>query len=205
MRKYFSLNRAEKTVLIVGIIGLLAITGIGYLKTQLSDSEAYVPKELETDTDCKVKNDNFLVQKGTKLNTNSENYLDGDDVYKKNFKIDLSKVNVNTLGSYAASATFEDTVLNFKITVVENVNPVITVKNPSFAFVIEGNSQIKEVMDYAAVTAVDALGNNITTSITGWGDKFPEKDQTIVYNLKVTDKYGNTATKDISVAYTILR
>ena len=113
----------------------------------------------------------------------------------------LSAVDVTTPGTYQAVASLQKERVSFAIKVVENAKPVIQAAHADFQFVIESNSTMQEVRDYAGVTAADASGNDLSALITGWDEELPVEAKTVTYQLSVEDAQGQRAKKSVRVQY----
>lgn len=75
------------------------------------------------------------------------------------------------------------------------------VAHADFQFVIESNSTMQEVREYAGVTAVNASGNDLSASITGWDEELPAEAKTVTYQLSVKDAQGQSAKRSVRVQY----
>ena len=104
-------------------------------------------------------------------------------------------------GTYQAVASLQKERVSFAIKVVENAKPVIQAAHADFQFVIESNSTMQEVRDYAGVTAADASGNDLSALITGWDEELPVEAKTVTYQLSVEDAQGQRAKKSVRVQY----
>lgn len=201
MNKFISLNRVEKTVFVIGIISIIIIISAGVLKNQFSEHEVYVPKEVKTSEEITLIHDKFIVEKGSKVSTEIINYIDADESTINDVILDISSVNTNVIGSYNATIKSSRQTKKFTITVVQNINPTISISHPSFQFLVTPISTMDEVKAYADVKALDALGNDISSTITGWESGIPLENKIVVYTLKATDQYGHSASTTLNVEY----
>lgn len=201
MKKIMEFNKAEKVVFIIGIISILIIISAGMLKQQFTEKEVYVPKEIETSSEINLKHDKFVVAKESTLSTNIKDYINVEESAANDFTLDVSDVNMDVIGSYNAKIKSPKQTKEFTITVVKDVNPTLTVTHASFQFKVESKTTIEEIKEYAGVKALDALGNDISASITGWESSIPSQGKTVVYTLKALDQYGHSATTEVKVEY----
>ena len=118
-----------------------------------------------------AKKETFIIEQNAKLSQKAETYVNADSDVLKKVKLDLSAVDVTTPGTYQAVASLQKERVSFAIKVVENAKPVIQAAHADFQFVIESNSTMQEVRDYAGVTAADASGNDLSALITGWDEE----------------------------------
>lgn len=204
MKKLFTFSKEEKVVLFGGIIIIVLIIAGGLLKSKFIKEEPYVPKDLssmETRVDFALKEKKFTVKVGEKISEDASDYVTASDEEMSKVKLDLSKVDNTTPGTYSASAKLNKKKLSFKVEVKESAGPVFKATHENFQFIIETTSTMQEVIDYAGVTAVDAKGNDLTANITGWKDTLPSEASTVTYNLSVKDADGNKSEHAITVQY----
>ena len=199
MKKYFQFKKEEKAVLAIGILMIAVVLTAGLLKQKFVKAEAYVPlkEEQQSVNAIAAKKETFIIEQNAKLSQKAETYV---DVLKK-VKLDLSAVDVTTPGTYQAVASLQKERVSFAIKVVENAKPVIQAAHADFQFVIESNSTMQEVRDYAGVTAADASGNDLSALITGWDEELPVEAKTVTYQLSVEDAQGQRAKKSVRVQY----
>ena len=197
MKKYFQFKKEEKAVLAIGILMIAVVLTAGLLKQKFVKAEAYVPlkEEQQSVNAIAAKKETFIIEQNAKLSQKAET-----DVLKK-VKLDLSAVDVTTPGTYQAVASLQKERVSFAIKVVENAKPVIQAAHADFQFVIESNSTMQEVRDYADVTAADASGNDLSALITGWDEELPVEAKTVTYQLSVEDAQGQRAKKSVRVQY----
>lgn len=131
----------------------------------------------------------------------AETYVNADTDALKAVKLDLSAVDMTTPGTYQASASLHKERVTFAIKVVEKAKPLMKAAHEDFQFVIETDSTMQEVIEYAGVTAVDSSGNDISASITGWDMELPTVAKTVTYQLRVKDAQGQEAKKSVRVQY----
>ena len=148
-----------------------------------------------------AKKETFIIEQNAKLSQKAETYVNADSDVLKKVKLDLSAVDVTTPGTYQAVASLQKERVSFAIKVVENAKPVIQAAHADFQFVIESNSTMQEVRDYAGVTAADASGNDLSALITGWEEELPVEAKTVTYQLSVEDAQGQRAKKSVHVQY----
>ena len=186
MKKYFQFKKEEKAVLAIGILMIAVVLTAGLLKQKFVKAEAYVPlkEEQQSVNAIAAKKETFIIEQNAKLSQKAETYVNADSDVLKKVKLDLSAVDVS-----------------FAIKVVENAKPVIQAAHADFQFVIESNSTMQEVRDYAGVTAADASGNDLSALITGWDEELPVEAKTVTYQLSVEDAQGQRAKKSVRVQY----
>lgn len=204
MKKLFTFNKEEKVVLLTGIIIIVLIIVGGVLKSKFIKEEPYVPKDLsssEVADEFSLKQETFTIQAGEKISKSASKYVTANSDDLKKVKMDLSKVDTTTPGTYKATAKLDKETLSFTVEVVESVNPVFKVTHENFQFIIEASSTMEEVKTYAGVTATDAKGNDITANITGWKETLPTEASTVVYDLSVVDADGKKSEQKITVQY----
>lgn len=203
MKKYFQFKKEEKAVLAIGVLVIVIVLAAGLLKQKFVKAEIYVPlaEDIQTVNAIAAKKDIFAIELNGKLSQKAETYVNADSDVLKNVKLDLSAVDVTTPGTYQASATLQKETVTFKIKVVENAKPVIQAAHADFQFVIEADSTMQEVREYANVTAADASGNDLSAAITGWDEELPAEAKTVTYELSVKDAQGQSAKKSVRVQY----
>ena len=197
MKKYFQFKKEEKAVLAIGILMIAVVLTAGLLKQKFVKAEAYVPlkEEQQSVNAIAAKKETFIIEQNAKLSQKAETYVNADSDVLKKVKLDLSAVDVTTPGTYQAVASLQKERVSFAIKVVENAKPA------DFQFVIESNSTMQEVRDYAGVTAADASGNDLSALITGWDEELPVEAKTVTYQLSVEDAQGQRAKKSVRVQY----
>ena len=202
MKKYFQFKKEEKAVLAIGILMIAVVLTAGLLKQKFVKAEAYVPlkEEQQSVNAIAAKKETFIIEHA-KLSQKAETYVNADSDVLKKVKLDLSAVDVTTPGTYQAVASLQKERVSFAIKVVENAKPVIQAAHADFQFVIESNSTMQEVRDYAGVTAADASGNDLSALITGWDEELPVEAKTVTYQLSVEDAQGQRAKKSVRVQY----
>lgn len=203
MKKYFQFKKEEKAVLAIGVLVIVIVLAAGLLKQKFVKAETYVPlaEDIQTVNAIAAKKDTFVIELNGKPSQKAETYVNADSDVLKNVKLDLSAVDVTTPGTYQASATLQKETVTFKIKVVENAKPVIQAAHADFQFVIEADSTMQEVREYANVTAADASGNDLSAAITGWDEELPTEAKTVTYELSVKDAQGQSAKKSVRVQY----
>ena len=202
MKKYFQFKKEEKAVLAIGILMIAVVLTAGLLKQKFVKAEAYVPlkEEQQSVNAIAAKKETFIIEQNAKLSQKAETYVNADSDVLKKVKLDLSAVDVTTPGTYQAVASLQKERVSFAIKVVENAKPVIQAAHADFQFVIESNSTMQEVRDYAGVAA-DASGNDLSALITGWDEELPVEAKTVTYQLSVEDAQGQRAKKSVRVQY----
>lgn len=203
MKKYFQFKKEEKAVLAIGMLVIVVVLAAGLLKQKFVKAEVYVPltEEQQSVNAIAAKKETFVIEQNAKLSQKAETYVNADSDALKKVQLDLSAVDVTAPGSYQAFASLQKERVSFVIKVVESAKPVMQVAHADFQFVIESNSTMQEVREYAGVTAVDASGNDLSASITGWDEKLPAEAKTVTYQLSVKDAQGQSAKRSVRVQY----
>lgn len=203
MKKYFQFKKEEKAVLAAGILIIVIVLAAGLLKQRFVKAETYV-SQVEDSAPINAitaKKETFVLELNSKLSQKAETYVNADTDALKPVKLDLSAVDMTTPGTYQASASLHKERVTFAIKVVENAKLLMKAAHEDFQFVIETDSTMQEVIEYAGVTAVDSSGNDISTSITGWDMELPTVAKTVTYQLRVKDAQGQEAKKSVRVQY----
>lgn len=203
MKKYFQFKKEEKAVLAIGMLVIVVVLAAGLLKQKFVKAEVYVPltEEQQSVNAIAAKKETFVIEQNAKLSQKAETYVNADSDALKKVQLDLSAVDVTAPGSYQAFASLQKERVSFVIKVVESAKPVMQVAHADFQFVIESNSTMQEVREYAGVTAVDASGNDLSASITGWEEELPAEAKTVTYQLSVKDAQGQSAKRSVRVQY----
>lgn len=203
MKKYFQFKKEEKAVLAIGMLVIVVVLAAGLLKQNFVKAEVYVPltEEQQSVNAIAAKKETFVIEQNAKLSQKAESYVNADSDALKKVQLDLSAVDVTAPGSYQAFASLQKERVSFVIKVVESAKPVMQVAHADFQFVIESNSTMQEVREYAGVTAVDASGNDLSASITGWDEELPAEAKTVTYQLSVKDAQGQSAKRSVRVQY----
>ena len=203
MKKYFQFKKEEKAVLAIGMLVIVVVLAAGLLKQKFVKAEVYVPltEEQQSVNAIAAKKETFVIEQNAKLSQKAETYVNADSDALKKVQLDLSAVDVTAPGSYQAFASLQKERVSFVIKVVESAKPVMQVAHADFQFVIESNSTMQEVREYAGVTAVNASGNDLSASITGWDEELPAEAKTVTYQLSVKDAQGQSAKRPVRVQY----
>lgn len=207
MRNIFSFKKEEKVVLLVGTLIIIGVITGGTLKAKFVKEEPYVPKDIpnveQLSSSITIKQDIFKVLANSELDKQPNTYVKVNSGDLASVKLDFSKVNMQKVGKYNVDAILGNESKAFIIEVVESKNPVIKVVNPNFQFILEDNSTMNEVKEYAKATAKDSEGTDISDKITGWADTLPIKERTITYTLVVKDAQGISGSQKVVVQYLI--
>lgn len=212
------LNKAEKVVLMGGIIVILLIVALGFAKKTLIDNKKQpfeVPKNAETSTTSnneepkesdikgiKLKKSTFEVGVNKKLSEKVSTYVEASEEVMKGIEIDFSNVDTTKVGEYTAKLTYKDNSIDIPIVVKDTTAPVITVANAQVVFTLEPTSTLDELITFVDAKAEDNVDGVISSDqITGWPKALSSKNETVTYTLKVKDSSGNEGKKDITVQY----
>ncbi|WP_270819640.1 hypothetical protein [[Eubacterium] hominis] len=213
-------SKAEKVVLIGGIIVILLIVALGFAKKTLIDNKKEpfkVPESAETTTTSKkeepkesdikgikLKKSTFVVGLNKKLSEKVSTYVEASDDIMKEIEIDFSHVDMTKAGEYTAKLTYKNDSIDIPIVVKDTTAPVITVANEQVVFTLEPTSTLEELITFVNATAEDDVDGVIASDqITGWPKELSDKNETVTYTLKVKDSSGNEGKKDITVQYIV--
>lgn len=213
-------SKAEKVVLIGGIIVILLIVALGFAKKTLIDNKKEpfkVPESAETTTTSKkeepkesdikgikLKKSTFVVGLNKKLSEKVSTYVEASDDIMKEIEIDFSHVDMTKAGEYTAKLTYKNDSIDIPIVVKDTTAPVITVANAQVVFTLEPTSTLEELITFVNATAEDDVDGVIASDqITGWPKALSDKNETVTYTLKVKDNSGNEGKKDITVQYIV--
>lgn len=207
MKKSGSLDRVEKTVLLIGILLIPVSFGLGFAKNATLHKEPYVSVMKESDASVKeasglqLKSKEFTLKQHGDLSMDAADYFDGSSEQVKKVKLDLTDVDISEPGTYKAKASSGKKSYSFKIKVVKSDNPIITAQKSSFKYLIGSYSSIREVIEIAGVSAVDKDGNDLSEEISGWPKELPSKEGEKSYRLSVSDSYGNTGYLTVTIDF----
>ena len=213
-------SKAEKVVLIGGIIVILLIVALGFAKKTLIDNKKEpfkVPESAETTTTSKkeepkesdikgikLKKSTFVVGLNKKLSEKVSTYVEASDDIMKEIEIDFSHVDMTKAGEYTAKLTYKNDSIDIPIVVKDTTAPVITVANAQVVFTLEPTSTLEELITFVNATAEDDVDGVIASDqITGWPKELSDKNETVTYTLKVKDSSGNEGKIDITVQYIV--
>lgn len=213
-------SKAEKVVLIGGIIVILLIVALGFAKKTLIDNKKEpfkVPESAETTTTSKkeepkesdikgikLKKSTFVVGLNKKLSEKVSTYVEASDDIMKEIEIDFSHVDMTKAGEYTVKLTYKNDSIDIPIVVKDTTAPVITVANAQVVFTLEPTSTLEELITFVNATAEDDVDGVIASDqITGWPKELSDKNETVTYTLKVKDSSGNEGKKDITVQYIV--
>ena len=213
-------SKAEKVVLIGGIIVILLIVALGFAKKTLIDNKKEpfkVPESAETTTTSKkeepkesdikgikLKKSTFVVGLNKKLSEKVSTYVEASDDIMKEIEIDFSHVDMTKAGEYTAKLTYKNDSIDIPIVVKDTTAPPTTEANTQLAFTLEPTSTLEELITFVNATAEDDVDGVIASDqITGWPKELSDKNETVTYTLKVKDSSGNEGKKDITVQYIV--
>ena len=215
----FKFSKAEKIVLIGGVLVIVLIVALGFAKQTFIDSKKQPFQAPETQENGKeetskqqstniegitLKKSSFNVEVNGTLSEKVSTYVEATDAVMKDVTIDFSKVDVTKVGSYTAVLSYQDQTIEIPIKVKDSKAPVITVTNSHVEFTLEATSNVNELVTFVNATAEDAYDGVIAADqIRGWPTELPTTNQTKTYTLSVKDSSGNEGTKDIVVQYIV--
>lgn len=217
------ISKAERFVVIVGTIIIIALLILGVVKAKVIDSKkepftvtdktgSETSKE-ETATNSptddtikgiSLKQESFVAEAGSELNQDASTYLKGDAAVLEKITMSFDAVNMKKPGSYVATATYDGNSMEIAIKVEDTTPPTITVDNEQVIFTLEANSTLEELTKFVNAKAVDLVDGTIS-ELTGWPKSLPKEEGTLVYTLQAKDATGNIGKKDITVKYEVVK
>lgn len=153
MKKSGSLDRVEKTVLLIGALLIPVMLGLGFIKNNAQKKEPYTSVMKESDASVKeagglqLKSKEFTLKQNGDLSEDAADYFEGSSDELKKIKLDLSDVDISEPGTYDAKASFRKKSYGFKIKVAKSDNPKITAQNSSFKYLMGDYSSMEEVKE----------------------------------------------------------
>lgn len=214
MKNGNELDRIEKIIILVGVIFAFLLACTGILHSTFIEKEPYVSQLTETtennedkktkDEEAKefaLKSERFEVKRNGNLGIEASDYFNGSSAELEKVKLDLSNVNLTTVGTYEAKGTYDKKDYPFEIKVTESENPYVTAYNTTLKYMIGEYSSIEEVASIAGVEAIDMDGNDISDTIAGWPQELPGENGTNLYRISATDGNGNTGYIVITVTF----
>lgn len=212
-------SKAEKIVLIGGIVMILLIVGLGFAKQTFIDKnkkpfEVPAGSEVSTNDTNKstdsgidgitLKKTSFTVDLNGKLDTKTATYVTASDDIMKNIKIDFDAVDTTKPGKYQAVLSYDGDSVDIPIVVKDTTAPVITVSNAVVEFTIEPSSTLEELKTFVNATVEDDYDGTISSDkVEGWPTALSTVNETKKYTLTVKDSSGNVGKKEITVQYIV--
>lgn len=209
-------DSVEISVILVGILMITAIVVFGFLKQGVNSKEPYVSnvkddttEMIEADTQSSdvsystltLKQNSFTVKQNALLSDEVSTYFNGSETLLKKVSLDLSQVDMETVGIYVVSAKTDTQTYEFNIVVEESNNPSFTYDRNSFKYLVGAYSSMEEVIEMANVVAYDSLGNDISETIEGWPSTIPSTFGEQRYILTAKDSSGNVGYFVITVDF----
>ena len=144
-----------------------------------------------------------LEYKGT-LDTSARAYVDASEHVLEQTKIDLSKVDINAVGKYPATAEYKDKELKFSVIVKDTIAPALKMKDPLKGVAgkqIAAADLIKSMNDAAGIKSVTFEQNQQGEYVTDLNEVslFYDAPGTYENTLTVEDTNGNKTEKDITI------
>ena len=167
-------QKMKKTIsLIMSVISILTISGCG-------------SKNLE------IHNDNMVVEVGSVLSTDVEEYVKiEDDKVKEDISVDISGVNTNEVGEGLVKITYKGKEYDINVKVEDTKGPDIQQK--SFKVKQDVEYDVKDIVDVSdpsgCSVAFEDGSNTFSSALEG------EQTLTVV----AEDAYGNKSTKKVTV------
>lgn len=214
MKKGNELDHIEKLIILIGVIITLLFACIGVFHSVSTEKEPYVSQLAEKientqdqktadeeEKDFALKSETFEVKRNGNLGIEASDYFDGSAAELEKVKLDLSNVDLTSIGTYEAKGTYDKKEYSFEIEVTESENPYVTASNTSLKYMIGQYSSMEEVASIAGVEAIDMDGNDISDTIAGWPQELPNENGTYLYRISATDGNGNTGYIVITVTF----
>lgn len=207
------LSKAERIVIVVGTLIIIALLGLGLVKTMFIDSkkEPFTSKEsapVSTPTDTldgiTLKQDPFIAEAGVELAVDPATYLKADSSVLGKVSINFEGVDIKKTGTYTAKISYNGESMDLPIQVKDTTPPVISVANDQVYFTLEENSTLEELTTFVNASAKDSV-DGVIKDITGWPKALPKEAGTLTYTLQAKDAAGNVGKKDIVVQYDVVK
>ena len=131
----------EISMILVGSLIIATIVVFGFLKQGVNSKESYVSnvkddttEMVEADTQSSdasystltLKQNSFTVKQNALLSDEVSTYFNGNETLFKKVLLDLSQVDMETVGTYVVSAQTDTQTYEFNIVVEESENPSFT-------------------------------------------------------------------------------
>lgn len=148
--------------------------------------------------------DEFVVNVGDELSTEIGDYVRASQTMLSEMTLDVSEVDVNTMGKYTATVTHGEDSRSFTIEVADIEAPKISLKSEEIYFELQGTLHLEDIV--ASVKDYSDFSYGFSEDMTA-----ADKDKTYVdslffadfgdYNAEVIarDKYGNISVSDFRV------
>ncbi len=148
--------------------------------------------------------DEFVVNVGDELSTDISDYVRASKAMLEEMTLDVSDVDINTMGRYTATVTYGEDTRSFTIEVADTKAPEISLKSEEIYFELQGTLHLDDIVasvkDYSEfeygfsedMTAADKDKKMVDSLFfSGFGD----------YNAEVIarDEYGNISVSDFRV------
>ena len=212
MKKSNSLDKVEKTVLVIAVLLIPITIGLGVFKNSTQEKKPYVSvRKEETKASKEIKDGvaliskEYTIKRNGNLSLDAEEYFEGSSEDLKKMELDFEKVDLSKVGSYPVTAELGNKAFHFTVKVEESENPTIKADKTSFKYLVGAYSTMDEVKEIANVSATDANGNDITEDIVGWTDTLPVEEGKKDYRLSVTDSSGNTGYLIVTIDFQRVR
>lgn len=134
-----------------------------------------------------LKQDEFVVEYGSTLDTSPRAYVDANEAILKETEVDLSQVDGKKVGEYSATATYGRKQLDFKIKVEDTVKPEIQLAENVHGI---AGKEISGVLE----KATDAAGIKLITVKEGQVGDTVIKPEDLKLKYDTPGTYENTVT-----------
>lgn len=147
---------------------------------------------------------NVQVDIGSDLSTDLSDYVRASNANLSMMSLDISKVDMNTLGEYQATITFGEENASFTVTVTDTSAPVITLKNNEIYFENTGTLSLKDIV--SSVTDFSEYEYGFSDDMT-LADSKKKMKETLNYDaigdyngeVIAKDTYGNISVSDFVI------
>lgn len=149
-------------------------------------------------------NDTVQVEYKSSLDASARVYVDASDRILKQTEIDLTQVDISSIGEYQATAIYRDKVLKFSVIVKDTVDPEVKLQDELKGVAgkqIAAADLIKSMNDAAGIKRVTFEQNQQGEYVTDLNEVSLLYDAPGTYEntLTVEDTNGNKTEKDITI------
>ena len=149
-------------------------------------------------------NDTVQVEYKSSLDTSARVYVDASDRILKQTEIDLTQVDVSSIGEYPATAIYRDKVLKFSVIVKDTVDPEVKLQDELKGVAgkqIAAGDLIKSMNDAAGIKSVTFEQNQQGEYVSDLNEVSLLYDAPGTYEntLTVEDTNGNKTEKNITI------
>ncbi|MGL5978433.1 MAG: Ig-like domain-containing protein [Erysipelotrichaceae bacterium] len=181
---------------------VLAVFGVVFALVALVVGVGMMNQETEAHEETTLKQDTLTLEVYSELSMELSDYLDHVDT-KKTYAMDFTRVEMDTVGSYEASITYDKQEFIIQIEVVDTTAPTLSVdKTLVFALTNTSLSQLQQLL-IDAVVIEDNYDKELTLDKTSLAQlALQSSAKAIVYEMRATDSSGNVGTCKVVVQFT---